>query len=152
MFKRIVLATDFSEPAETARKLTEKLVSDCNLNPDLAVLTVFDPKDELPKEGVFLPSQLAEEHELKKFYAELGEALVDYCRQIKNRGIAAEQIIREGEPARTIREFATSWQADLIIIGATGRSSGTDRSIGSTADYLLRHSTIPVLVAAHASA
>ena len=148
MFKRIVLATDFSEAAETARQLTERLVSDVS-GVDLAVLTVFDPRDELPREGVFLPSNLAEEHELKKFYAEREEAMVDYCRQLKNRGIPAEQVVREGEPAKTIREFATSWRADLIVIGATGKSSATDQTLGSTADTLLRHSHIPVLVAAH---
>jgi len=148
MFKKILLATDFSEPAETAKWLTEKLVANGG-NVDLTVLTVFDAKDELPREGVFLPSDKAEQHELKKFYAEREEALVDYCRQLKNRGIKCDQVIREGDPTATIMKFAREWGADVIVIGATGRSSAREMTLGSTADAILRRSTVPVLVAAH---
>lgn len=148
MFKKILLATDFSDASETAKWLTEELVGDTGRF-DLMVLTVFNQGEELPEEGVFLPSDLALAHEVKKFRAEREEALIDYCRALKNRGIAADRTILEGVPSERILEFAVAWGAEVIVIGATGQSSSREMSLGKTAEALLRHSTIPVLVAAH---
>jgi nucleotide-binding universal stress UspA family protein len=148
MFAKILLATDFSEASETAKWLTEELVG-TGQAVELLVLTVFDPGDELPREGVFLPSDQAEEHELRKFYAEREELLVDYCRALKNRGIAAERRILEGDPTETILRFAREWGAGLIVIGATGKSSAREMTLGKTAEALLKRATVPVLVAAH---
>lgn len=148
MFKRILLATDFSEAAETAKWLTEKLVEGGG-SADLMVLTVFNPKDEWPREGVFLVSDRAEEHERKKFFLEREEALVDYGRDLKNRGILADHKILEGEPTESILRFAAEWEADVVVIGATGKSSGREMTLGKTAESILKRSLVPVLVAAH---
>jgi nucleotide-binding universal stress UspA family protein len=148
MFKKILLATDFSEAADTAKWLTQTLAEGGD-GIDLTVLTVLDPEQELPEEGVFLPSDQAEAHERKKLRVEREEALVDYCRALKGRGIASAQEVREGHPAEVIIDFARAWGADVIVIGAVGRSSGRERSLGKTAHDILKRSTVPVLVAAH---
>ena len=148
MFKKILLATDFSEAAETAKWLTETLVEGGE-GTDLTVLTVLDPLQELPEEGVFLPSDRAEAHERKKLRVEREEALVDYCHGLKGRGIAAAQEVREGNPASGIIDFARQWGADVIVIGAVGRSSTREKTLGKTAHEILKRSTVPVLVAAH---
>lgn len=148
MFQRILLATDFSESAQTAKWLTEKLMA--GVRPaDLVVLTVFDPRDEWPREGVFLVSDQVEAHERKKFFLEREEALVDFGRDLKNRGILADHKILEGDPTESILKFATEWRADVIVLGATGRSSGREMTLGKTAEAILKRSTVPVLVAAH---
>jgi len=148
MFKRILLATDFSEAAQTAKWLTEELVQGGG-PADLMVLIVFNPKDEWPREGVFLVSHQAEEHERKKFLLEREEALVDYGRDLKNRGILADHRILEGDPTESILRFASEWGADVVVIGATGKSSGREMTLGKTALAILKCSTVPVLVAAH---
>jgi nucleotide-binding universal stress UspA family protein len=148
MFKKILLATDFSEAAETAKWLTETL-AEGGEGLDLTVLTVLDPEQELPEEGVFLPSDQAEAHERKKLRVEREEALVDYCHALKGRGIPAAQEVREGRPAEVIIEFAREWGADVIVIGAVGKSSAREQSLGKTAQDILKRSTVPVLVAAH---
>lgn len=52
---------------------------------------------------------------------------------------------REAEPDELVLEEAQTWKADLIAIGAQGRS-GLSRAIrGSVADELIRSSPIPVL-------
>jgi len=52
----------------------------------------------------------------------------------------------EGTPEKEILNIASEWEADLIVMGTHARS-GLDRILtGSTAEYIIRHSTIPVLV------
>ncbi|RTL53207.1 MAG: universal stress protein [Sphingobacteriales bacterium] len=52
----------------------------------------------------------------------------------------------EGIPEKEILNIASEWEADLIVMGTHARS-GLDRILtGSTAEYIIRHSTIPVLV------
>jgi nucleotide-binding universal stress UspA family protein len=148
MFKRILLATDFSEAADTAKWLTETLM-DGGGAPELLVVTVLEWSREWPEEGLFVVSDRALEHERKKFTVEREEALVGYMRSLKNRGIAALHRILEGDPTERILWCASDWKADLLVLGATGRSSGRERNLGKTAHAILRRSTVPVLVAAH---
>ncbi|WP_298411127.1 universal stress protein [Hydrotalea sp.] len=52
----------------------------------------------------------------------------------------------EGIPEKEILNIATEWEADLIVMGTHARS-GLDRILtGSTAEYIIRHTHIPVLV------
>lgn len=54
--------------------------------------------------------------------------------------------ILNGDPQEQIIQFMTNNLADLLIVGTHGRT-GLDHLIsGSTAEYIIRHSTIPVLV------
>ena len=53
-----------------------------------------------------------------------------------------EVITRRGRPFRVILEVATSWSADLIVIGA----AGWNPPYGSTAAHVLREAKCPVLV------
>lgn len=55
-------------------------------------------------------------------------------------------IVTEGSPARKIIETAESEKADLIVMGKKGQSMIEKILIGSAANHVLRHSTIPVLV------
>lgn len=54
--------------------------------------------------------------------------------------------ILNGDPQEQIIQFMAGNNADLLIVGTHGRT-GLDHFItGSTAEYIIRHSTIPVLV------
>lgn len=54
--------------------------------------------------------------------------------------------ILNGDPQEQIIQFMTHSNADLLIAGTHGRT-GIDHLIsGSIAEYIIRHSTIPVLV------
>lgn len=54
--------------------------------------------------------------------------------------------ILNGDPQEQIIQFMTHSNADLLITGTHGRT-GLDHLIsGSIAEYIIRHSTIPVLV------
>lgn len=52
----------------------------------------------------------------------------------------------EGSPSPEIIKAAEEWKADLIVLGTHGRSGVSRAFLGSTAEAVLRHSQIPVLV------
>ncbi|MGB3311559.1 MAG: universal stress protein [Nodosilinea sp.] len=51
-----------------------------------------------------------------------------------------------GEPAATICSVATSWQADLIMVGSHGRRGISELLLGSVSNYVMHHAECSVLV------
>ncbi len=58
----------------------------------------------------------------------------------------AEIAIRVGEPAHEIRDEATEWNADLVVLGTHGRSGVPRLLIGSVAESVVRQAPCNVLV------
>jgi nucleotide-binding universal stress UspA family protein len=57
------------------------------------------------------------------------------------------QFTPEGLPEKEIVNMAREWGADLVVLGTHARS-GLERILtGSVAEYVIRHSRIPVMVA-----
>ena len=52
----------------------------------------------------------------------------------------------EGHPREDILKMGESWEADLLVIGTHGRTGITHLLTGSTAEFLVRHSKMPVMV------
>lgn len=52
----------------------------------------------------------------------------------------------EGLPEEEILHIAGDWKAGLIVMGIHGQSGLSRVLTGSTADYVLRHAKIPVLI------
>jgi universal stress protein E len=52
----------------------------------------------------------------------------------------------EGSPARRLAEFAALVEADLIMVGVNRRGDVWRHFLGSTAERVLRHAPVPVLV------
>jgi nucleotide-binding universal stress UspA family protein len=68
-----------------------------------------------------------------------------------SQSLGAERIwmeIREGDAATALADVAAEYQADVIVVGTHGERAGVWRRLGSTAEHLARHSTVPVLLAA----
>jgi nucleotide-binding universal stress UspA family protein len=65
--------------------------------------------------------------------------------RVKTRGVKAESLIRAGAVHDVIRRAITTVKPDLIARGTHSRS-GIDRwFLGSQAEWLMRHSPVPVL-------
>ena len=58
----------------------------------------------------------------------------------------SEVIIREGAPHEVILEEASSWGADLIVMGKLGRRGIAHILLGSVAERVIEFSEIPVLI------
>jgi len=69
-------------------------------------------------------------------------------RLISDAGVAdvCDILIREGKPRQMILEVASEIGADLIVMSSNGRSNLKEQLIGSTAEYIVHQSKIPVLV------
>lgn len=66
--------------------------------------------------------------------------------QHRNTGRMMEQCVLIGEPRTNIINFINSVDARILIIGTHGRTGVEHFLVGSTAEYIIRHSCIPVLV------
>jgi len=65
-------------------------------------------------------------------------------KHLKNDTI--KTAVLEGDPADAILEFATSWEADLIVMGTHSRSALANLLMGSNAIEVIKHSKIPTLI------
>ncbi len=60
-----------------------------------------------------------------------------------------DEILRftpEGFPQKEIINTAKEWDADLIVIGTHGRTGLAHLLVGSVAEYVIKHVSIPVMV------
>lgn len=78
-----------------------------------------------------------------------GKALLArVVRRARRRGIACDAVLRErgdGGVAGVILEEAGNWSCDLVVMGTHGRR-GLPHLLGSTAQAVLRHTPVPVLL------
>jgi nucleotide-binding universal stress UspA family protein len=79
-----------------------------------------------------------------------GESILQRTRsEVRDAGIEVEGRLLEalGERAGEIAiAEAKSWPADLIVCGTHGRRGVRRMLMGSDAEYIVRHSTVPVLL------
>jgi nucleotide-binding universal stress UspA family protein len=75
-----------------------------------------------------------------------GATVLDRAEQTAKRtGVAAQRRALEGEPAESILELARASACSLIVLGTHGRQGFERLFVGSTAEAVLRGSTVPVL-------
>jgi universal stress protein A len=76
------------------------------------------------------------------------DARQDIERIIKERVRSLENVvpvIRRGIPHQEIAQFAKTAHADLIVIATQGRTGMAHAIMGSVAEKVIRHSSVPVL-------
>ena len=61
-------------------------------------------------------------------------------------GVAAETLLKVGNPVEEIITAAQDGHFDVILVGIRGMGAVERFLIGSVADRLVRHATVPVLV------
>jgi nucleotide-binding universal stress UspA family protein len=132
--------TDFSECAEAAEGEALRLAH--QLGGELILLHVTD---ELPRHGEGLMNlvELREVHDARRRWA---AAVLDArVAKIREHGLAARWLIREGAPAPTTIATALEEHAGMIIMGTHGRSGLGRVFLGSVADRVIRAAPCPVL-------
>jgi nucleotide-binding universal stress UspA family protein len=65
---------------------------------------------------------------------------------------AADVIVREGSPGEQIATEARNWHADLIVLATPSHGQFVELLTGSAAEYLMRHTTCPILTVSHDTA
>ena len=77
---------------------------------------------------------------------EVLEAFSDEAKAQEQIFVTDEVLIKNGVPAEVIVDTARDRNCDLIVVGTHGHGTLTDVLVGSTAKWVLKNSTIPVLV------
>lgn len=77
---------------------------------------------------------------------EQGEEIVAEATEIlESLGVAHGSDVVQGPPAKTIAEYATEYEQDLIVIPTHGRSGISRFLLGSVSERVVRHSSVPVI-------
>jgi len=135
---RILCPVDFFAASDKAVHYAAGLAEIYNAKLYLlhAVAPVVPVAYEFPldTQGIAREMTEASSREMKKLIA-----------RVKTKGMKAESVIKAGTVHDVIRRAISTIKPDLIAMGTHGRS-GIDRwFLGSEAEWLMRHSPVPVL-------
>lgn len=93
---------------------------------------------------VAVPAQIIDE--IHQRARTTSQAALDSLAQSHGRDLDVEVIVAPANPLAMVLEHAHSWNADLIVMAASGRSRVARFFVGSTADRVIRQAECPVLV------
>jgi nucleotide-binding universal stress UspA family protein len=146
MYKKILAPLDTSELAECALSHVKAIAGSCQV-PEVLLFSVIEPMPHYSQ----LRSELGEDwirDTIKKQRAFTEEYLNKKAAALKKDGISASIVIKEGMAADEILDYSRKNNVDLIIMSSHGRSGPARWALGSVADRVVRHATVPVLTAA----
>ncbi len=143
---RILVATDFSEPAQVALRHAVAIAK--QQQAELIVLHVYDAS---------VSSAMAFAHEAgtTRLVADLLErdmeqhrmALQNLEAEIRNERVRTSSVFLKGHPDEVISKLATDRNAGLVVLGTHGRTGVARFLLGSVAANVARAALAPVLVA-----
>jgi len=138
--KRVLAPTDFSPGAESALQWGTSVSA--AFDAELVMLNVLD----LSLAGVAgLPTGFAAMPAAAELIGRLRAETKTEIAKIAARYPKATTLVREGIPRTGILDVAREVGADLIVMGTHGRTGLAHIFFGSVAEYVVRHSRIPVL-------
>lgn len=142
MYGRIVVPVDGSKLAERAAALAVPLAEQHGAR--LMVLHAHTPMLPLFLGGAAPVRDTALEQDQRQEQARYVTRLAK--RLAKQTSAAVEDVFRDGPVVETIMKVATEGRAPLIVMSTHGRGGFKRFWLGSVADRLIRHATVPVLL------
>jgi len=137
-YSKILIAVDSSEYSMQAAKKGLELAH--QLDAKTALLYVVDTSKAIGNiEAGLLPEQA-----LLVLKKEVEQTLDELATMYNGDEIL--KFMPEGNPTKDILKTAEIWEADLIVMGTHGRTGLMHLLVGSVAEYIVRHSKIPVMV------
>ncbi|GHO98747.1 universal stress protein UspA [Reticulibacter mediterranei] len=142
MFQRLLIPLDESELAEQALAVAASIARHCEgrivllecVVPPIELGPYIGEPPILVKQAIEIDTQMA----------------ASYLKQVTQTktlaGLVTEAKIEYGWPAQRILAYVEQQQCDLIVISSHGRSGLSRWILGSVAQKVIRHATIPVLV------
>jgi len=145
LFKHILVAVDFSEFSQEAVRIGSGLAR--AFGGEVVVLHVCDTPKSV--EHSLLTGHSRAIHSLLDIQKENAKAarrkLDEWVERYDWGQASVKAAVKEGSPYAEITDMAREIKADLIIIGAHGRSPFVRMLIGSTVERVVRKATCPVL-------
>jgi len=139
--RKILLATDFSDVCDNAMAMAAILRD--KVGAPIEIVHVFDPSAfEMPAPYYFMAgaNQWLDNHltDLRK----RGHAALD---KLSDQLGGCRAFFEEGKPGRTIVKTAERNHCDLIVLGTHGHRGWNRLTLGSVAEYVVRHAHCAVL-------
>jgi len=132
-FQRVLYPTDFSDHAQAAQETIKALHG---VVEEVIVLHVQDERAMRHRSA----EQLAEFDRIDR------ERLEAICADLAAAGIRARARLEHGVPFERITATTGEEGASSIVIGSRGRSAIAEWLLGSVAENVIRHASVPVLV------
>ena len=143
--KRILVATDFSEPSGAALGYGRELARCFD-----AQLVVLHVVEDTRTGAIAANGFTLADRGLQKTVEEAGHRQVQALVGGDRMRLRAEAVvITSNSPAAAIVEYATRAEADLIVIGTHGRGVMAHPVMGSVAGRVVRMAPCPVLTVRH---
>jgi nucleotide-binding universal stress UspA family protein len=139
VFRRILFATDFSPASEKALQAARLLAR--KFGASLRVVHVVDNAPVLSYYTAVYQARALEGTRRQQARKALDKLM---SRQLA-KGARARAEVRVGNPAEQILKAARGWRAQLIVLGTHGFGPLARTLLGSTADKVVRRSSVPVL-------
>ncbi len=143
MYQRILVPLDGS--ATASRGLAEAITLAKTLKAGIRLIHVVA---ELPT--LYPPLSAPAMQTLRDQLRSSGESILhDALTTVRAAGVTVDSRLVEAlgaEAGECIIEQAAAWPADLIVCGTHGRRGLRRVLMGSDAEYILRHSAVPVLM------
>ena len=133
IFKRPLLATDWSEPSHNALDL---LVSLKGAMESAVVAHIMDAK----------LSKNAPPAKLEELERESRKRLEAYCREFSEAGLKAESHLAMGHTAVEIIKLSRDYKATMIVMGRTGKDWFQEYWLGGVSHRVAELSELPVLL------
>jgi len=144
MYQHILVAVDGSSTSDRALQEAIRLAKD-----QRATLHIVHVVDMVP---LIWDVEFTDSEGIQRALRQAGRAIIDRARETaKSAGIEAEtQLAEIGTPgqrvASRIVEAATTWPADVLVIGTHGRRGLDHLLLGSIAEGVMRLAPMPVLL------
>jgi nucleotide-binding universal stress UspA family protein len=149
MFEKILVCLDGSPLAEA---VLPYITQESRHFTRIVLIRVVDqPVVDIPIgiPGANLPP-MKTEGMMARFRKELVEDAPAYLEKVaqplREKGLNVVIVVLEGQPSRTIIDYARDNGVTLIAAATHGHSGLREVVMGSTAEYLLKHSGLPVLM------
>jgi nucleotide-binding universal stress UspA family protein len=146
VLKKILVATDFSEPSEAALAYGRELARSFG-----AQLTVLHVAENVAARAYGADGIVFVEPELQHEVDAAARKRVDALLSNEDRDVlrAEALVITSNVTAGTIVEYAKSTSVDLIVMGTHGRGAVAHLLMGSVAERVVRTAPCPVLTVRH---
>lgn len=133
IFDRPMLATDWSQPSENARKSLSALKG---LAKTILVVHVIDAK----------LSKGMHRERLNDIEKESKSRLKNYCRKIEQSGMRAEYHLSAGKTVQELVRLSRDHKATMLVMGKTGKDWFSEYWLGGVSHQIAELSELPVLL------
>jgi nucleotide-binding universal stress UspA family protein len=142
MFKKILVPSDGSEQAHKAAEVAADLAK--SQGAQVIGIFVIDP---FPYIGIGDASAIGLQAYMAEAQAAAGQSLADIRKMCEARSVTfAGDTIERGAAYEGILETAKAEGCDLIVMGSHGRKGLQALILGSVAQKVLTHATVPVMI------